>query len=87
MSEVSKVCNAYNIVLFIKGIRGVKHCTVLPIKSQRLCISEVWKVVFVAFTQQYIQSNLTHVRGVETWIGSSQYRVMLLMSKVSKVAQ
>ena len=24
------------------------------------------KVVFVAFTQQYIQSNLTHVGGVES---------------------
>ena len=29
-------------------------------------MSEVLKVVFVAFTQQYIQSNLTHVRGVES---------------------
>ena len=38
----------------------MKHCTVLPIKDQRLCMSEVSKVVFVAFTQQYIQSNLTH---------------------------
>ena len=27
---------------------------------------EVLKVVFVAFTQQYIQSNLTHVGGVES---------------------
>ena len=44
----------------------MKHCTVLPIKDQRLCMSEVSKVVFVAFTQQYIQSNLTHVRGVES---------------------
>ena len=45
---------------------GVKHCTVLPIKDQRLCMSEVLKVVFVAFTQQYIQSNLTHVGGVKS---------------------
>ena len=46
----------------------MKHCTVLPIKDQRLCMSEVSKVVFVAFTQQCIQSNLTHVtqvRGIE----------------------
>ena len=28
-------------------------------------MSEVLKLVFVAFTQQYIQSNLTHVGGVE----------------------
>ena len=44
----------------------MKHCTVLPIKDQRLCMSEVLKVVFVAFTQQYMQSNLTHVGGVES---------------------
>ena len=42
----------------------MKHCTVLPIKDQRLCMSEVSKVVFVAFTQQCIQSNLTHVTQV-----------------------
>ena len=62
----------------------MKHCTVLPIKDQRLCMSEVSKVVFVALTQQYIQSNLTHGRGVES---SSIYNiraVMLCMSKVSK---
>ena len=44
----------------------MKHCTVLPIKDQRLCMLEVSKVVFVTFTQQYIQSNLTHVRGVKS---------------------
>ena len=42
----------------------MKHCSVLPIKDQRLCMSEVSKVV--AFRQQYIQSNLTHVRGVKS---------------------
>ena len=57
----------------------MKHCTVLPIKDQRLCMWEVSKVVFVAFTQQYIQSNLTHVGGCQKCIRSSQYRVMLLM--------
>ena len=36
------------------------------IKDQRLCMSEVSKVVFMAFTQQYIQSTLTHVGGVES---------------------
>ena len=66
MSEVSKVWNAENIVILIKGVWGVKHCTVLPIKDQRLYMSEVSKVVFVAFTQQYIQSTLTHVGGVES---------------------
>ena len=44
----------------------MKHCTILPIKDQRLCMLEVSKVVFVAFTQQYIQSNVTHVRGVKS---------------------
>ena len=55
-----------DFVLLIKGVRGVKHCTVLPIKDQGLCMSEVSKVVFVAFTQQDIQSNLTHVGGAES---------------------
>ena len=62
----------------------MKHCTVLPIKDQRLCMSEVSKVVFVAFTQQYIQSNLTHVRGVESSSIYTIRAVMLCMSKVSK---
>ena len=43
----------------------MKHCTVLPIKDQRLCMSEVSKVVFVAFTQHWLQSNVTHVGGVK----------------------
>ena len=47
-------------------VGGVKHCTVQPIKDKTLCMSEVSEVVFVAFTQQYIQSNLTHVGGVES---------------------
>ena len=34
-----------------------------------------------------IQSNVTHVEGVEIAYRASQYRVMLLMLKVSKVAQ
>ena len=44
----------------------MKHCTVLPIKDQMLYMLEVSKVVFVAFTQQYTQSNLTHVGGVKS---------------------
>ena len=54
----------------VRGVRGVKHCTVLPIKDQRLCMSEVLKVVFVAFTQQCIQSNLTHI----TQVGLVNYK-------------
>ena len=65
----------------------MKHCTVLPIKDQRLCMSEVSKVVFVAFTQQYIQSNLTHVKGVESSSINTIRAVMLCMSKVSKEVQ
>ena len=38
---------------------------VLLIKDQRLSMLKVLKVVFVAFTQHYIQSNLTHVGGVK----------------------
>ena len=44
----------------------MKHCAVLWTIDQRLCMSEVSKVAFVAFTQQYIQSNLTRVGGVES---------------------
>ena len=43
----------------------MKPCTV-PIKHQRLCISDVLKVVFVTFTQYCIQSNATHVEGVKS---------------------
>ena len=43
----------------------MKHCTVLPIKDQKLCMSEVSKIVFVAFTQHCTQSNVTYVRGVK----------------------
>ena len=50
-------------------------------------MSEVSKVMFVTFTQHSIQSNVTHVRGVES---SSMYTiraVMLCMLKVSKEDQ
>ena len=43
----------------------MKHCTVLPIKDQRLCMSEVSKLLLVAFTQHCIQINVTHVGGVK----------------------
>ena len=43
----------------------MNHCTVLPIKDQWLCMLEVSKVVFVAFTQHCIQNNVTHVGGVK----------------------
>ena len=45
----------------VRGVRGVKHSTVLPIKDQRLCMSEVSKVVFAAFTQHSIQSTVNHL--------------------------
>ena len=44
--------------------------TVIPIKDQRLYKSEVSKVVFVTFTQHCIQSNVTHVGGVENAYGA-----------------
>ena len=49
----------------VRGVEGVKHCTVIPIKDQKAIMSEVSKVVFVAFTQHCIQSTVTHVRGVK----------------------
>ena len=48
---------------------------------------EVSKVVFVAFTQQYIQSNVTHVEVVKSSSIYTIKAVMLCMSKVSKEAQ
>ena len=65
----------------------MKHCTILPIKDQRLCMSEVSKVVFVAFTQQYKQSNLTHVKGVKSSSINTVRALMLCMSKLSKEVQ
>ena len=43
----------------------MKHCTIIQIRIKRLCMSEVSKVVFVAFTQHCIQSTVTHVGGVK----------------------
>ena len=65
----------------------MKHCTVLPIKDQRLCMSEVSNVVFVAFTQQYIESNVTHVKGVKSSSIYTTRAAMLCMLKVSKVSK
>ena len=50
-------------------------------------MSEASKVVFVAFTQQYIQSNLTHVGDVESSSIYTIRAVMPCMSKVLKEAQ
>ena len=50
-------------------------------------MSEVSKVVFVAFTQQYIQSNHTHVGGVKSSSIYTIRAVMPCMSKVLKEAQ
>ena len=44
-------------------------------------------MVFVAFTQQYIQSNLTHVGGVKSSLIYTIRAVMPYMSKVLKEAQ
>ena len=75
----------------------MKHCTVLPIKDQRLCMSEVSKVVFVALYRVMllmsevskvhrnlsIQRNVTHVKGVKSNSIYTIRAVMLCMSKVS----
>ena len=47
-------------------VKGVESSSIYTIRAVMLCMSKVSKVVFVAFTQQYIQSNLTHVGGVES---------------------
>ena len=57
--------NEQKIKRHVEGVKGVKHCTLIPIKDQKAM----------------------HVGGVEKYIQGPQYRVMLLKSKVSKVAQ
>ena len=68
----------------------MKHCTVLPIKDQRLCMSKVLKVVFVALYRVILlmsevlkvhrelsmQSNVTHVKCVKS---SSIYTIRAVM--------
>ena len=55
--------------------------------SKTMYVMEVSKVVFVAFTQQYIQSNVTHVKAVESSSINTIRAVMLCMSKVLKEVQ
>ena len=43
----------------------MKHCTLIPTKHQKAMYVGGVKSVFVAFTQHYIQSTVTHVGGVE----------------------
>ena len=66
-----------------RHIRGVKHCNVIPIKGQKaMYVGGVESVYRVLNTEQCYSC-----RRCQKCIGSSQYRVMLLMSEVSKVAQ
>ena len=63
-----EVSNGPNTVLLIKDQRacqGCRRCEILYCMIKRLCMSEVSKVVFVAFTQHCIQSTVTHVGGVK----------------------
>ena len=48
-------------------------------------MSEVSKVVFVASMQHCIQSNVTHVRGVEGVNYFTEQKIKKAMSEVSKV--
>ena len=61
----------------------MKHCPLIPIKDQRLCMLEVSKV----HTGPSIQSNITHVEGVESSSIYTIRAVMLCMLKVSKEVQ
>ena len=83
----------------------MNHCTVLPIKDQRLCMSEVSKVVLSLLDNSIyrvillmselskvdrepsIQSNVTHVKGVESSSINTIRAVMLCMWKVLKEVQ
>ena len=64
MSEVSKVPNTVLLIKDQRACQRCRRCETLYCKMKRLCMSEVSKVVFVAFTQHYVQST-THVGGVE----------------------
>ena len=65
MLEVSKVTNAVLLIKDQRACQRCRRCEILCCKIKRLCMSEVLKVVFVAFTQHYIQSTVTHVGGIE----------------------
>ena len=64
MLEVSKVPNTVLLIKDQMACLRCRRCEILYCKIKRLCMSEVSKVVFVAFTQHCIQSTVTHVRGV-----------------------
>ena len=86
---------------YVGGVKGVKHCTVILIKDQKtvcwrclkciqgpqyramLLMLEVSKV----HRELSVQSNVTHVKGVESSSICTIRAVMLCMSKVLKVAQ
>ena len=61
----------------------MKHSTVIPIKDQKAMYVRGVKSAYRALNTEQCHS----CRRCQKCIGGSQYRVMLLMSKVSKVAQ
>ena len=65
MLEVSKVPNTVLLIKDQRACQRCRRCEIMYCKIKRLCMSEVSKVVFVAFTQHCIQSTVTHVRGVK----------------------
>ena len=73
MSEVSKVPNTELLIKDQRVCRRCRRCEILYCKIKRLCMSEVSKVVFVAFTQHCIQSTVTHIGGVK---GCTLYTVV-----------
>ena len=65
-----------------RHVEGVKHCTLIPIKDQK-----AMHVRGVESAYKCIQSNVTHVEGVESSSIYTIRAVMLCMLKVSKEVQ
>ena len=55
MSELSKVPNTVLLIKDQRACRRCRRCEILYCKIKRLCMLEVSKVVFVAFTQHCIE--------------------------------
>ena len=63
-------------------MKYLKYCT---INKKSNCMSEVLKVVFVAYTQHCIQSNVTHVIGVKGVKYFTEQKIIKAMLEVSIV--
>ena len=75
--------NEQKIKRHVEGVKGVKHCTLIPIKDQKAM--QVGGVE--SAYRSSIQSNVTHFEGVKSSSIYTIRAVMLCMSKVLKEVQ